>query len=390
MSEEKSEEKKGLVPYSDNHIMRVSQELYEVGKMRWKLSTHGFRLLYAIAIASDQTDNLGIEFPEIVFEKSEIIKWLGLESNKDWNAALMKALEEVRKEGLQRSVTKPNGKKIWYGYSWFSSWFVEEDSNRVAIRLNSDVRPFLRNLKRYAQLQPKHYLCLSTEYQNWFYPYLKNAVKLGKWVVSIDDLKEALYLEKTPSYNPKENKNATENFLKRVIGIKVSKKAKEENQLAKAQKRKPRLLEWDYTKESGKPCGTLWAINEYTDLNVTASVEKEGRSYKRIHFFLSLKGKTKRDKSNAQVVLNAQSHIDQDMQRQQNRNSRVGSKVIGDLFPNIPVEVPNPAHEKTPRSYICYTTEQLESQYKFMGMKSVQELAKVMHLKQGKDGKWYR
>lgn len=382
------EEKKGLLPYNENAIMRVSQELYEVGKMRWKLSTFGFRLLYAIAIASDLADDL--EFPEIVFEKKEIVKWLGLETHKDWNSVLMKTLEEVRREGLHKAVIKPNGKKIWSGYSWFSSWHVEEDTNRVIVRLNSDVRPFLLNLKRYTQLQPKHYLCLSTEYQNWFYPYLKNAVKLGKWEVKIDDLKEALYLENTSSYNPKENKNATENFLKWVVGIKVSKKAKEENQLAKAQKRKPRLIEWDYTTEKGKPSGTLWALNEYTDLNVTASVEKEGRSYKTIHFFLSLKGKTEKDKANAQIVINATEKIDQDFGRQQQKNARTGAKSLKNLVPQVPRKDANPANEAPPKAYVCYTDQQLESQYKTMGLKTVAELAKLMHLTKGKDGNWYR
>lgn len=378
-----------LKKFNENGIIKVSQELYQVGKMRWKLSTYGYRLLYAIAQATGQDDS-PLLFPEIVFEKKEIVKWLGLESNKDWNNELMRTLEEVRKEGLQTAIRKPNGKMLWCGFSWFTSWQIEEDTNRLSVRLNDDVRPFLRNLKQYAQLQPKHYLRLSTEYQNWFYPYFKNVEKLGKWIVNIEDLKQALYLENTSSYDPLQNKNATENFLKRVIGIKVSKAAKEENQLAKAQKRKPRLIDWDYTSDKGKPCGTLWAITNFTDINVTASVEKEGRSYKYIHFTLSQKGKTKKDKELAKTIQSAQKHIDNDMQWQQNRNSRTGNHSVGEMISLFPKEEINPATEQTPKIYSCYSTEHLQAQCKEMGFKTAKELAKAMNLKQGSDGKWYR
>ena len=35
--------------YNENKVVRVSQELYQLDKIRWRMSTLGYRLLFAIS-----------------------------------------------------------------------------------------------------------------------------------------------------------------------------------------------------------------------------------------------------------------------------------------------------------------------------------------------------
>lgn len=74
-------------------------------------------------------------------------------------------------------------------------------------------------------------------------------------------------------------------FLKKVIGIQVSSKAKKENQSATASKHKAKLIDWDYVKDKeGNFIETLAGITANANINVTASIEKTGRSYSHIVF----------------------------------------------------------------------------------------------------------
>ena len=73
------------------------------------------------------------------------------------------------------------------------------------------------------------------------------------------DLKNALELTESPTYDPKKNKNANERFLSDVIGIRINDKVKAEQRAAKAEKRTAKLIEWDYVtdKNTKKVTGTL-------------------------------------------------------------------------------------------------------------------------------------
>lgn len=80
----------------------------------------------------------------------------------------------------------------------------------------------------------------------------------------------------------------TNSFFRRVLGIVPSSKAKEENIRARNAKEKPRFVPWDYATDStGKPMGTLYAINIHTDLFVYARGIKRGRSYEEVEFYFT-------------------------------------------------------------------------------------------------------
>ena len=110
---------------------------------------------------------------------------------------------------------------------------------------------------------------------------------MGKFRVKVSDLKILLNSEGKGSYTDAMRGNNT--FFRRVLGITISKEAKKENARAKMAKEKPQFIPWDYTIDSstGKPTGTLYAINTYTDLFVYARGIKHGRSYEEVEFYFA-------------------------------------------------------------------------------------------------------
>lgn len=198
--------------YNENKVVRVSQELYQLDKIRWRMSTLGYRLLFAISqsVSSIEEEIL----PDVGFDKQSLFKYLGLDNNNDKYNRLAETLAEVGQNMLQFATKKKNGAQVWQGYTWITAYNLAMDEKYVQICINPKVRQFLMQLNKYACIQPKYYLKLSSDYQNWFYPYFKNYVKLHQWKVSIDDLKNALELTESPTYDPKKNKNANERFCR--------------------------------------------------------------------------------------------------------------------------------------------------------------------------------
>lgn len=367
-------EKKKIDTFKDLKPIRVSQELYELNRVRFKMGVFGYRLLYALAQSVDYSQK--DLFPEYGFDKNAIFKYLGLESTERKYELLDGALRDIGENILSIRQTKKNGAIRWAGMAWITSYSFASDEKLINIRINEDVKPFLLNLKQYTLIRPKDYLNLTTEYQNWFYPYLKNVAKLGKWRVLIEDLKMALFLEDTPTYNQKQNKNATEHFLKNVVGIQISNTAKIENQTSTAAKRKPKLIEWDYTRDKkGTLTGTLHGITQGTDINVTASVEKTGRSYTHIVFYVSEK-----QRKNTQNI-----NVEEDMNRAQQKGRRTNKIAkIGDMFnpANMPETVPTARVQ-------YYTAEQVKENAKNLNMTIAVFLDK-MRLKPLGDGRYYK
>lgn len=366
-------EKKEIKDFRDYKPVRVSQELYEVGKVRFKMGVFGYRLLYAIAQSMDY--NQKDLFPEYGFDIQAIFKYLKIENSGQKYDILNTALRDISENILNIKTYKKNGAIRWDGMAWITSYSFATDENLLNIQVNEKVKPFLLNLKQYALIRPKDYLNLTTEYQNWFYPYLKNVTKLGKWRVSIEDLKNALFLDKTDSYNPQKNKNAISYFLDRVIGITISQKAKLENQTATRAKRKPKPIEWDYTKDKdGNFTGTLFGITSGTDINVTASVEKTGRSYTHIVFFLSQKKKQ---------ALNVDVETDFGKAQQKGKRTNKVSK-IGEMF------TPENMSETVPTAKVkYYTNEEIKMNAKEFNM-TIAVFIEKMRLKPTGDGRYYK
>lgn len=392
MKEKKQEIK--VTKYNQEKAVRVSQELYQPDKIRWRMSTLAYRLLFALSQCLEyRSPDL---FPELGFDKQTLFKYMGLENNKDCYNRLAETLNEILEKPLKIAQPKKRGGFYWAGYAWISSYQFSTDERFVTIRLNDDVKPFLLNLKQYASIQPKYYIKLSTEYQNWFYPYLKNAVKLGQWKVSIDSLKTALSLDEISSYDPAKNKNATENILKYVVGIQVSEEAKQEQRQAKAAKRPPRPVAWNYyvDKKTGETTGTLYGITANTDINVTASVVKTGRTYTDIIFFISMK---KQLLSNAQKMAEVERNnaaVDFDLVKARDKRKRLNKSVsMQDLFAQVaPQEINvNPAYlPDVPKPKVFYYSKEDIEQAAKDGKMSFNETVSRLRLKIDEQGRYYK
>ena len=282
-----AKKKENGTKFDPNAPVRVSSRLYDLDKCRWKMSTHGYRMLFALA----QGLRDGDLFHEVSFRKEELFRYLGLTTTNRRHEVLADTLKEVRQSGLDTvSVNPKTGKRTWIGMSWITDYQFSEDAGAVNIRMNETAVPYLSELKQYATIQPKTYLRLSTDYQNWLYPLLKMRCGLGRWEMSIDNIVESLNLLEIDSYNKLKCKNAIMNILRNVIGIEASQAFKDEQKAAKAEKRASKPVAWDYVKnKEGKPSGTLWTIASETDIQVWAYPIKEGRSYSKVVFLIKEK-----------------------------------------------------------------------------------------------------
>ena len=104
MSEQNSLQK--IEKYNENKVVRVSQELYQLEKIRWRMSTLGYRLLFAISqsVSSIEEEIL----PDVGFEKQSLFKYLGLDNNNDKYNRLAETLVEVGQNMLQFATRKKN------------------------------------------------------------------------------------------------------------------------------------------------------------------------------------------------------------------------------------------------------------------------------------------
>lgn len=384
--------KKERTKFDPNAPVRVSSRLYDLDKCRWKMSTHGYRMLFALA----QGLRDGDLFYEVSFRKDELFRYLGLTSTNRRHEMLAETLKEVRQSGLDTvSVNSKTGKRTWQGMSWITDYKFSEDAGAVHIKMNETAVPYLSELKQYATIQPKTYLKLSTDYQNWLYPLLKMRCGLGKWELSIDNLTESLNLQEVDSYNKAKCKNAIMNILRNVIGIEASQAYKDEQKLAKEEKRTAKPVAWDYVRDkAGQPSGTLYTIASKTDINVWAYPVKEGRAYAKVVFIIQEKidcmSAIHKEKLHQQIVSSA----DMDMggiDYKHKMRSREEAEIIPlggasgvELCQNPVEEAMNLTVEK-----VFYEEQELVKAAKDAGL-TLEELAKAGHFIKHPNGKWFR
>ena len=393
---------------------RISQDLFEFEKCRWRMGVLPTRLLMMVSQQvskepAGQDDLFPLEFPlETVF------KYLGLTDDNARYTKLAAACEEFLKNGLSVKTTTKRGATRWVGITFINKYEFSTDYPALRLKVNPDARQFLCNLHQYALLQPKNYLKLSTEYQNWFYPYLKMRHLIGSWEVQIDDLLFMLYLDKTPTYTTAQNANTK--FFERVLGItkpkgwkynapkevkvkkerKTEKDKKEEETLVVQQPNKP----WEYARnDKDEFVGTLYTISAETDINVTAfPIMKKGK-YVAIHFDVSLKPTKLTKMEEEQQHKKATEHDIQDMGKPERKGRSKAKKpqtmeaVMKDLFTSTPLlkESPNPMAitDDIPAAEQGVSVETLRDTAAARGM-TPEQLAKTMgyiKLENGRYGK---
>ena len=356
--------------FNEKGVARVSEELFDMEKLRMSLSTGGYRLLYAISQCVDS----GFDFKQpLVIEKSELFKFLGLERNKRKYERLDETLQEVRKEGIHIIHETKNGGFKWIGESWITGYEFETHEAKVILHVNPRVKNYLVDLRKYACIQPQHYLKLSTSYQNLLYPFLKNTIVQGGIRIEIKRLISMLSLEKEKTYDVSQNPKANEKFFTRILGIK-----KPKGKLANP------ATPWEWiTNSKGEPTGTLYNIAQ-TDIYVSAWAEKTGAKYTYVVFKVREKMADMSAKKKATMQKKATQNDIQDMGSHQTRPQSTGQpQSMSDLFANMP-RITQP--KQTPQKGII-TQQTLEDMAQTFGV-APEQLAKQMGYSKNSSGDW--
>ena len=384
---------KNIDKFNPKSIVKVSSQLYEMDKRRIDLSIYGYRLLYAISSGLSERDM----FCEYRFSKSALIKYLNIDNTNQRHDILQQTLTEVQSKGIS-IVTTNRGKRTWENISLITYSKHSEDGDSVIIHINDKAMDILFNIKQYVPIMPKHYLPLTTTYQNWFYPFLKKSLKLGTWTMTIDDIITGLNLDgsatpkgqKKPdntcsSYDRNKCASYIGNVLRFVVGIEPSQAYKEEIRAAKAEKRKPRPVPWDYYKNprSGNPTGTLYTISHYTDIEVKAYAEKEGRSYARVVFLVRQKVSEMDKRQLSELDKNIKKQAEEDMGSRQDLSNRVGTE-------SIPyAQIVEPACEVPVMEAAFHDEQELRDSAREVGM-TFEEYVEMGRFAKHPNGKWYR
>lgn len=275
------EDKKIIEKFNPNKPARISSELYEFERWRLQLDVYPMRLLFMIsqAVGKEMSSEL---FP-LEFKTDQVMEYLNLTGTGRKFELLADALKEFRSNaGLDMIVKDAKGRNKAVGISFITDYQATEHGT-LQFHLNPKARNLLVNLQQYTQIQPKYYLKLNTEYQNWFYPYLKMRAECGEWVASIPELIHALRLDELPLY---QLSSANARFLQNVLGIEKPKGWKYDPSGANKT--------WEYTRnKNGEYKGTLYTISKETDIMVTAYPKKDGRQYTSVVFVISYKKKQK-------------------------------------------------------------------------------------------------
>lgn len=265
-----------LKPYNKSRDVFLAKEMFD--KCRFEIdSIYAQRLLYGIIQSLDQTTDL---FPEWDIEIKALFKYLNIENNTAKYTIIKDSFKVLQENPLQWHISD----KRWGFIPWFNKVAYDEiESNKVKVILNNEAKPYLLTFKSYVKFKTEYYMKLGTLYSTWLYPYFKNNEYKGEFTVTIDKLKEWTFTDKEKSYNPEFNRNANNDFLKRVLGIKNNTNTK----LWEPIKTKYKLK--DSKEYIEKPAGTIHEINTKTDITVHAEPIKNGRSFDKIKFYISTK-----------------------------------------------------------------------------------------------------
>lgn len=243
---------------------KVSRELFDpriikMGGFIKGSGVYSFRLLLMVA---QQANQLGIEQPKgetaWEFGIKTVYQYLGL-SSEDY-----KSVKSILKKFVTTAVEVKDDEKAFEYEVFAICKHAKLSGDKVLLELTDGAIPYLSKLSSYAMLKPSNALRLDSPYKQLIYAYLRGLVNPSKAMesdVSIADLLKYFGLDGNKAYTT--SKDAKRDFCKRILGI-ARPKGWKWNPVGKS-------APWSYvTDKEGKPFGTLYSINEYTDLHCEA------------------------------------------------------------------------------------------------------------------------
>ena len=95
-----------LVKFNESASVKLSEEMYDIERVRWAFSTFGYRTLFAIA----QCINKDTWYNDVFIKQSVMFQYLGVQNSGQRYDILAKALSEVRSTTITR---KNESTKKW-------------------------------------------------------------------------------------------------------------------------------------------------------------------------------------------------------------------------------------------------------------------------------------
>ena len=350
-----------------------------------------FRLLCMVAqtLSSEKESpgQLSLFKTEYTYSPAKVFEYLGLENTNQRYELLISDMLELMETVIQYKTVSKRGAIRWKGINLLSYCDIDEETGRIVVQINESARGYLVGMNRWCALQPKYYLKLSTEYQNWFYVFLKKEAGVQPSItVEIDTLKEMLCIDNLKYYDPEQNKNANEKFFSKVLGIEKPKGWKYKPQ----GKNEP----WDYTRDKdGEVVGTLGIITKETDINVSAFPIKEGRTYTKVRFDISRKKATlsKVEQEQLHKKLTAFDLDDMGKPERKGRSKAKKPQSMADMFGSVPVldEHKNPMADtgSIPSAKTVIPAKSVRETARHLGM-TADQLATKLGYRKREDGDW--
>lgn len=376
---------------SDDKVAKISTDLFLYGKTRWRMSVRPFRLLCMVAqtLSSEKESpgQLSLFKTEYTYSPAKVFKYLGLENTNQRYELLISDMLELMETVIQYKTVSKRGAIRWKGINLLSYCDIDEETGRIVVQINDSARGYLVGMNRWCALQPKYYLKLSTEYQNWFYVFLKKEAGVQPSItVDIDTLKEMLCIDNLKTYDPEQSKNANEYFFRKVLGIEKPKGWKYKPQ----GKNEP----WDYTRDKDKEVvGTLGIITKETDINVSAFPIKEGRTYTKVRFDISRKKTTlsKVEQEQLHKKLTAFDIEDMGKPERKGRSKAKKPQSMADMFSSTPLvdEHKNPMADidSIPSAKTIIPAKSVRETARHLNM-TADQLATRLGYRKREDGDW--
>ena len=224
-----------LLEIDENKPLKQSNRLVEA---KYKLTKYEQRMMLAIC---SQLDNNAKNFDTVRVSVADMAKFCNFEKNRGYTL-----VKNTIMKLLTRTLQIKDTDGSWYATHWLQSAKYISSKSIIEYRVDDHLKPELLQLKQaYLSTPTLPLMEFRSDYSTRLYLLLKKMLKVKDFEYEIDFIRERFQLGKTY--------NILVNFKNRVI--------------------EPAIAE----------------INDKSDIKVEHEYIKEGRSYKKIHFIVTLK-----------------------------------------------------------------------------------------------------
>lgn len=165
----------------DKRLVVKSNFLIEAS---YKLSSVEQKIILSLATRIKKEDQ---EFHKYSFNLGELSKFLGLNSNNDYNY-----LQETTKTLLSKVLILKNEKSLLQTH-WFESVEYFEQTGTVTMRFSPDLKPFLLQLKEnFTKFQLKYAIQLKSRFSIRIYELLKQYETIGSREFLLTELRDMI------------------------------------------------------------------------------------------------------------------------------------------------------------------------------------------------------